>query len=113
MRLCVPTVSEDVVNDAVPPNIGTLARTVVPCLKLITSPSGGVPPDEVTVAVSLTACPIYEGFTDEATVVVVASFATTDSLSAGEALPVSFVSPAYCAVMERVPAVANEVVRLA
>ena len=91
----------------------TVASAVAPRLKVINSPSGGVPPGELTVAVNVTACPTKEGFKEEVSVVVVENFATTDWLSVDEVLPVLFVSPPYWAVMERDPVVEKEVVKLA
>lgn len=99
-------------NEAEPPESGAVASVVAPCLKVIISPLGGAPPAEVTVAVNVTSCPTKEGLGEETSMVVVANFATTDWLSAEEVLLRLLLSPAYCAVMERVPAVAKDVVKL-
>lgn len=42
---------------------------------------------------------------------LVENFVTTDWLRTVEVFPVLLESPAYCAVMDRVPAVANDVVK--
>src|SRR5215467_791736 len=66
----VPTVSEEVVKAAVPPDRGTVASTVAPSVK-VTVPVG-VPALLVTVAVNVTACPTLLGLSDDTSVVLVA-----------------------------------------
>lgn len=61
----------------------------------------------------VTACPTREGLSEETNRVLVVNCDTTDWLNTGDVLPVLLASPPYCAVMERVPAVAKDVVRLA
>jgi hypothetical protein len=108
-----PAGSVEVVNEAVPAVRGAVPRVEPPRRNVISSPFGGVPPAEVMVALNVTDCPTNAGFTEEVTFVVVENFATTDWLKAAEVLPTLFASPPYCAVIERIPTVANEVVRLA
>lgn len=50
VRLCVPTVSVEVLNDVLRLESGAVPRTVAPCLNVIDSPSAGVPPRDVTEA---------------------------------------------------------------
>src|SRR5215470_1449871 len=66
----VPTVSEEVVKAAVPPDRGTVASTVAPSVK-VTVPVG-VPALLVTVAVNVTACPTLLGLSEDTSVVAVA-----------------------------------------
>ena len=75
------------------------------------SPFGGVPPDDVTVAMKVIACPITDGFGEELMLVVVA--AAIFSLRIADVLPTLLESPLYCAVMEYVPPAAKEVMKLA
>jgi len=49
---------------------------VVPSLNVTVSPFGGVPLDEVIVAVNVTDCPKTDGFRLDVTVVVVGTFFT-------------------------------------
>src|SRR5207245_2538226 len=57
----------------------------------------GVPPDPVTVAVNVTACPTFDGFRLDATVVDVVAF--TVCVRTEDVPPVYVVSPPYTAVM--------------
>lgn len=111
--LLVPADRPDVVSEAEPAVSGAVPIVTPALRKVINSPSGGVPPAEVTVAVNVTDWPTSDGFSEEVTLVVVENFATTDSLRTADVLAVLFVSPAYCAVMERVPGLPNAVVKLA
>jgi hypothetical protein len=97
---------------AVPPVVVPVPSVVAPFLKVTTSPSGIEPDAELTVAVNASDWLMFDGFSEEVTTVVVANFESTDWLRA-EVLPVLLISPTYCTVMERLPAVANDVVRLA
>ena len=69
---CVPPVSADVVNDATPETIGTVARAIVPSLKVM-PPASGVPAPEVTVPLKVTECPNVDGFSDDTKAVEVAA----------------------------------------
>ena len=113
MIVLVPAASVEMVSDAEPPARGAVPSVVVPRRKVINSPSGGVPPADVTLAVNVTAWPTNEGFSEEVIVVVVENFATTDWLNADEVLAVLLASPPYCTVIERAPVVEKEVVRFA
>jgi len=81
-----------------------------PSVNVTVSPFGIVPELGETIAVNVTDCPRYDGFREELTVVDVGSWFTTDWLSVGEVLARLFASPEYCAVIEREPVVANDVV---
>lgn len=108
----MPTVRVETVSDAVPPARGAVPSEAPPKRNVINSPSGGGPPAEVTVAVSTTAWPRDEGFGEDVRVVVVENFPMIDWLNA-DWFPALLPSPAYWAVMERVPTVAKEVVSVA
>ena len=69
--VCLPSVSEEVVNAAAPAASVAVPITVAPSLKE-TVPLG-VPALLVTVAVKVTACPTLLGLTEDASVVVVAA----------------------------------------
>lgn len=97
--MVVPAGREDVVKLAEPPLKGAVASTVVPFLKLMISPSGGGPALELTVAVKVTACPTFEGLTEEAITVVEAGFVTV-WVSTDEVPARKLESPLYAAVME-------------
>lgn len=84
-------------------------RVVVPS-RNATVPVGV--PTAVTVAVKVTVCPAVEGFSEEATAVVVGR-PTTVCVSAAEVLPANVASPEYFAVIECEPAVSVEVVNVA
>ena len=79
MMESVPPGNVLVVNVAVPLLRGPVPNTVVPYLKVTISPLGMLPPAELTVAVKVTACPAFEGFTLEDTVVVVVFLTTCDT----------------------------------
>ena len=51
----VPSARDDTESDAVPPLSGAVPRVFLPFLKVMTSPFGGAPPVELTVAVKTTA----------------------------------------------------------
>jgi hypothetical protein len=105
----VPAASEEVVNVAVPPANDPVPSVVLPSLKVTTSPSGGAPALELTVAVKVTACPTLVGFEEEVTAVLVAILLTT-CFSKGEVLAVKFASPPYAAVILKVPMPENVLV---
>src|SRR5439155_13773673 len=77
-------------------------RVVVPSIN-VTVPFGtAVPADGVTVTVKVTACPYVEGFSDDVTLALVATWFTV-WVNAGEVLPVKLVFPTYTAVIECAP----------
>jgi hypothetical protein len=81
---CVPTASADVAKDATPPLSVPVPMVVDPFLK-VTVPAG-VPPEDVTFAVKVTAWSKDEGFTEALSAVAeVALFMV--SVSAAELLP--------------------------
>ena len=106
---CEPTASVEVENVAWPALSVPVPSVVVPS-RNVTEPVGV--PTAVTVAVKVTACPAVEGFSEEATAVVV-GWPITVCVSAVEVLPANVVSPEYLAVIECVPAVSVEVVSVA
>jgi hypothetical protein len=64
----------------------------------------GVPLNSgATLAVNVTDCPTFEGFSDETKVVVVVAFFTT-CFNAFDLLPAKLESPPYTAVTDVVPA---------
>jgi hypothetical protein len=82
--------------------------------KNVTVPVGVPGEVEVTVAVSVTDCPVVEGFADDVTAVVVAAGPppettriTTEDLAGEKKL-----SPMYAAVMECEPATSEEVAKV-
>ena len=111
MMLCVPAGSVDVVNLAVREVMVTVPRVVVPSLR-VTVPAGVPPNCGVTVAVNVTDCPVFEGFSDETSLVVVLAF-LTPWLSVFEVLARNEVLPLYTAVIEFVPTANFVVVNLA
>ena len=70
-----PTVSVEMENWAEPLLNVLVPSVLMPCLKVTTSPFGGAPCDDVTVAVKVTVCPYIEGFSDDVIEVVVAVMA--------------------------------------
>jgi hypothetical protein len=66
----------------------------------------------VTLAVNVTDCPKVEGFSEEVKVVVVVALLTT-CFNAFDVLLAKFESPPYTAVIELVPTLRVEVVKLA
>ncbi len=72
----------------------------------------GVVVDEVTVAVNLTFCPTFEGFSEDTTAVVVVALSTT-CFSDLEVLPECAASPAYVAVMVEVPTLSVDIFSVA
>ena len=93
MIVSVPAGSVVIVSEAEPPTSEAVPSVVVPFSKLITSPLGGVPPAELTVAVSVTAWLTSDGLRDDVSVVMVVKMFTTDWLRAVETLAALFVSP--------------------
>ena len=78
VMLLDPAGSVEVVKEARPPLSAAVPRALPPLRNVISSPSGGVPPAEVTVAVNVIPPPTNEGFGEEVNAVVVENFATTD-----------------------------------
>lgn len=74
-----------------PPLSGAVPRVVEPCVKVMSSPFGGGPRLDVTVAVSITGSWYTDGFGEEDNAVVVA--ARTNWLSDGDELPLLLESP--------------------
>src|SRR5580698_4081719 len=70
---------------------------------------------DVTVAVNVTLAPVVDGFSDDATAVVVLALPApfTTCVNAGEVLAAKLVSPPYCAVIEWLPAVSADVINVA
>lgn len=66
----------------------------------------------VTLAVSVTDCPTFDGFCEEAEVVVVVAFFTT-WFTSFDVLPTKFESPPYTAFTAAVPTLSVEVTKLA
>lgn len=96
------------VRVATPPTNVTVARLVVPFLKM-TFPVGGVGPVDVTDVVSVTDCPKAEGFKLEARLVEVAHLSTT-CVKPAEVLVLKVASPEYLAVMVLDPTAGVEMV---
>ncbi len=67
---------------------------------------------DFTVAVNVTVWPEFDGFIDEATLLVVPALFTT-CFNTAEVLPTNFESPLYTAVIECVPTVRVEVTNVA
>jgi len=91
---CDPTANVLVVNVAVPPESVPVPSVVVPS-RNVTAPVGVPEPGVLTptVAVNVTLCPATDGFTDEATVVVVLALLTV-RVNAVLVLPLKLASPA-------------------
>jgi hypothetical protein len=89
-----PTVSDAIVNVALPELKLAVASVVAPSRK-VTVPVGVPEPGEtaLTVAVKVTDCPKTDAFTDEVTPVVLESL-VTDCVSAADVLFVKLLSPA-------------------
>jgi hypothetical protein len=80
-------------NTAIPPDKPPEPTVAPPLLKATTSPSGGGPELELTVAVNVTDWPTLLGFNDEVTAVVVDALPTT-CVRTGEVFALKFESPA-------------------
>ena len=106
----VPGVSVVVVILAEPPVRVTVPSAAVPFLN-VTVPAG-VPEEEETVAVKVTACPYVEGFGEDISATALAAWFTT-WLSTAEVLPDRVALPLYTAVMDLDPGVRVVVVILA
>jgi hypothetical protein len=65
------TISVDVAKMAVPLLKAPVPNTVLPCMNVTISPSGGAPRLEVTCAVKVTTCPYADGFGEDERLVVV------------------------------------------
>jgi len=101
--------SVEVVKVATPPVSVPVPRVVAPS-RNVTDPVGE-PPAPVTVAVNVTDWPTSDGFTEEASAVVLAPRTAWEI--ALEVLVAKFASPAYFAVIECVPAVSVDVANVA
>ena len=107
---CVPAVENEVARVALPELSVAVPSEVVPSRK-VTVP---VAVEGVTVAVSVTVAPVATDVGEAVSAVVVAvSVEVTVMLTAGEVLVAKVVDPPYTAVIECVPAVENEVARVA
>jgi hypothetical protein len=104
-----PGGSELVLKVATPPDRVTVASSVPPRLNF-TVPVGTAVP-ELTVAVKVTLCPLFDGFTLELSAVVVLALAITCVTDPEAGLCAA--SPLYEAVTTRFPASSDEVERLA
>ena len=111
MTVLDPVGRVETVTLALPPVVVPVPSTVAPKVNFTFSPSGIAPPVEDTVAVNIPACPEADGFCDDTTIVVVVYLLTT-CLTVPE-LAANFASPLYVAVMVKVPAGRDDVVRLA
>lgn len=109
--LCVPAASFVVVYFAMPPLRVTVFRSVAPSSK-VTDPVTVPLNCGDTVAVKVTDCPGFDGFRDDAKVIVVVALLTT-WLTGFEVLAAKFESPAYTALIELVPTFRVEVEKLA
>jgi hypothetical protein len=108
----VPTARVEVIKLAEPPLKVPVPNTVVPCLNVTVSPSGGAPEPEVTAEVKVTVCPEVDGFGEDESVVVVATFFTT-CFTVFDVLGRKFKSPPYAALTDVVPTSRVEVEKLA
>ena len=90
---CDPAARSDLVSVAVPPVSVPVPNSVTPSLN-VTVPLGVPTPVAVvvTVAVKVTACPTFEGLSEEVTAVVVV-FLLTTWLNAVEVLVANVASP--------------------
>src|SRR5271169_1373470 len=108
--LCVPVASALVVNFATSALKVTVFRSVVPSLN-VTLPMGVPLNCGVTLAVNVTDCPTFDGFSEETReVVVVALF--TACFTIFDLLPPKFESPPYTAVIALVAAGSVEIVKV-
>ena len=101
VRLCVPLLSVEVVNDALPPDRGTVTMVAAPSLK-VTCPVGTPAVRDFTVAVMVTVCPNSDGFLDDVRVEDVGANLTV-CFSTAEVLPNWSVLPLKTAVIEWLP----------
>jgi hypothetical protein len=69
--LWMPAVNDEVVSDATPELKAAVPRVADPFLKVTISPFGGVPEDELTVALKVIAWPTVDGFSEDVSAVVV------------------------------------------
>jgi hypothetical protein len=111
VMVCVPEASVDVVNFATPPLTPMVFRAVVPSWK-VTVPVTFPLNCGVTLAVKVTDCAKFDGFSDETKAVVVVALLTT-WLITFDVLPGKFESPPYTALTAFVPAGNVEVIKLA
>ena len=98
-------------NDAAPPISAAVPSNVVFFVKIMVSPSGGSPATELTFALKVTICPTNAGFAEAVTMVLVAVRIGSSRLA--EVLPILLLSPAYRAVIERIPALGNRNLKVA
>ena len=109
---CVPTNSVDVakVATALPCNV-PVPSTVVPS-RNVTVPVGVLEVPDVIVALNVTAAPLEAEAAELTNAAVVAVFAMA-SVNTAEALPAKVALPEYLAVIECVPTVSADVVKVA
>ena len=99
VMLCVPLIANDAASVATPLTFSVPAPIVVAPSKNVTLPAGTTP-GELTVAVSVTGWPVFEGLGEEMRVVAVcAGTGLTDSGKLLDVLVRKFPSPPYRAVM--------------
>src|ERR1700731_1673087 len=105
---CAPAVSNDVAQEAVP--AAATAWTADPAIGTPPSKNAAVPvgvpePGAVTftIAVTVSGCPATDGFSDDASDVVVAAGLTV-CVSMEAAAPMKFLSPLYTVVIASPPA---------
>ena len=111
---CVPTASFEVVKVAcrLPPTAPVPRTVAVVLSRNVTVPVGAPVKFRVMVAVKVTACPLLEGFGEEASAVVVDAFFTVCA-KALDVLAAKFADPLYTAFIEWAPAASAEVVSVA
>ena len=107
VRLWVPTLNDEIGNVATPEAFSvTVPRVVAPSLN-VTVPVG-VPIEEVTIDVNVTAWPYVDGFSEEESAVELVALLTVCT-SADEVLPAQLASPLYTSVRLWLPALSAEV----
>jgi hypothetical protein len=110
--VCDPPCSEDVTNMALPLDSVPVPSVVGGLVLVSLNCTVPVADDGDTVAVNVTDWPNVEGFGDEESVVVVDIWLTV-CVNGAEVLPALFVSPEYVAMMLCVPAVKEDIVKVA
>jgi hypothetical protein len=109
---CVPTVSVDVVKLATPLPFNVPAPSAVVPSRKVSVPLGVPALLDVIVAVNVTGAPLVAEAPELTTTAVVAAGVMV-CVTAGELLAVKLESPLYAAVMECVPTVSIEIVKVA
>jgi hypothetical protein len=107
----LPTAGDEMLRVATLLLTAALPSTTEPSLK-VTVPVAMPPLAPVTVAVRVTACPVYAGFADELSAVELPAMPTV-SVTAAEELVLKVLSPLYTAVSEWLPTARAEVVNVA